>query len=264
VNLSNIKAVIADMDGVLWRGDAPLPGLLEFFALLRARNLPFALATNNSAKSPADYVSKLQGLGVFHVREEQILTSGTASVSYLQANYPPGIPVYVLGGDGLRKILSEAGYAVSDNGVRVVIVGLAPQLTYDHLKKAVLLIGAGADFIGTNPDSNIPTPEGLAPGAGSIIAAVQTATDCEPVIIGKPHPPIFQAALRFLGTPPAETLMIGDRLTTDIEGAQRVGLRTALVLTGVSTREELAASAIQPDRVYEDLITMIDDLVKTQ
>jgi 4-nitrophenyl phosphatase len=253
VNFSTIKAVIADMDGVLWRGDVPLPGLIGFFERLRARGLPFALATNNSAKSPADYVAKLERMGVLNIREEQIITSGTASINYMQAHYASGTRVYVLGGDGLRKILADAGFTVSDDGADVVMVGFAPQLTYERLKKATLLIRGGADFIGTNPDPSIPTPEGLAPGAGSIIAAVKTATDCEPIIIGKPHPPMFEAALRFLGTSSAETLMIGDRLTTDIEGAQRVGLRTALVLTGVTTRDELAASPIKPDGVFEDL-----------
>ncbi len=256
MNLSEVAAVIADMDGVLWRGDVPLPGMIEFFQLLRARGIPFALATNNSAKSPADYVAKLARMGVLNIHEEQIITSGTASVSYMQAHYPTGTRVYVLGGDGLRKILTDARFAVTEDGADVVMVGFAPQLTYERLKKATLLIRGGADFIGTNPDPSIPTPEGLAPGAGSIIAAVETATDCEPIIIGKPHPPMFEAALRFLGTRPAATLMIGDRLTTDIEGAQRVGLRTALVLTGVTTREELAASSVKPDGVYEDLTVL--------
>ncbi len=258
MNLSDIAAVIADMDGVLWRGDVPLPGLVEFFDLLRARGIPFALATNNSAKAPVEYVAKLARMGVLNVLPEQVITSGTATISYMQTRYPPGTRVYVLGGDGLRALLTDAGYAVSEDGADVVMVGFAPNLTYERLKKATLLIRSGADFIGTNPDPSIPTPEGLAPGAGSIVAAVQTATDCQPVIVGKPHPPMFEAALRLLGTRPDETLMIGDRLTTDIEGAQQVGLRTALVLTGVTTCEELAASAVQPDGVYDDLPALLD------
>lgn len=257
MNLSTIRAVIADMDGVLWRDEAPLPGLVEFFEMLRARGLPFVLATNNSAKAPAEYVAKLARMRVTNIREEQIITSGTASVSYLQTHYPADTRVYVLGGDGLRQILTDAGFTVSEDGADVVMVGFAPNLTYERLKRATLLIRGGADFIGTNPDPSIPTPEGLAPGAGSIIAAVQAATDCRPIIIGKPHPPMFEAALRLLGTNPDETLMIGDRLTTDIEGAQQVGLRTALVLTGVTTRAELAASGVQPDGVYEDLTTLM-------
>jgi 4-nitrophenyl phosphatase len=235
----------------------PLPGLIEFFDLLQARGIPFALATNNSAKAPVEYVAKLARMGVLNVLPEQIITSGTATVSYMQTRYSPGTRVYVLGGDGLRTILTDAGYDVSEDGADVVMVGFAPNLTYERLKKASLLIRAGADFIGTNPDPSIPTPEGLAPGAGSIVAAVQTATDCQPVIIGKPHPPMFEAALRFLGTSPAETLMIGDRLTTDIEGAQQVGLRTTLVLSGVTTREELATSSTRPDEVYEDLAALV-------
>jgi 4-nitrophenyl phosphatase len=257
VNFASIKAVIADMDGVLWRGDVPLPGLTEFYDRLRARGIPFVMATNNSAKAPVEYVAKLARMGVLNILPEQIITSGTATMSYMQTRYSPGTRVYVLGGDGLRALLTEARYVVSEDGADVVMVGLAPNLTYDLLKKATLLIRAGADFIGTNPDTSIPTPEGLAPGAGSIIAAVQAATDCQPVIIGKPHPPMFEAALHLLGTSPNETLMIGDRLTTDIEGAYQVGLRTALVLTGVTTREELAVSTVQPDGVYDGLPTLL-------
>lgn len=257
MNFSNITAITTDMDGVLWRGDMPLPGLIEFFDLLRERDLPFVLATNNSSKSPADYVDKLAHMGVAGVQPEQIITSGTATISYLQAHYPPGARVHVLGGDGLRQLVTEAGFTLSDDRADVVIVGYDPLLTYERIKKAVFLIHAGAAFIGTNPDPTYPTPEGLAPGAGSIIAAVQIATGCNPIIIGKPHPPMFEAALRFLGTLPAQTLMIGDRLSTDIQGAQQVGLRTALVLTGVTTHEELVASSMQPDVVYDDLRALV-------
>jgi len=257
MDFSTIAAVIADMDGVLWRGDTPLPGLHEFFDLMHERHIPFMLATNNSSRSPADYVAKLEGMGVQGVREEQIINSGTASVLYLKEHFPPLTRVHVLGGDGLRRVVQDAGYTLSDDGADVVVVGLDPQMNYERLKKAVMLIRAGAFFIGTNPDPTFPTTEGLIPGAGSLIAAVQTAAEREPVICGKPYAPMFEAALHMLGTAPAQTLMIGDRISTDIEGAQQVGLRTALVLTGVTTREELAVSPVQPDGVYEDLKTLV-------
>jgi HAD superfamily hydrolase (TIGR01457 family) len=253
MEFSEITAIIMDMDGVLWLSDEPLPGMTAFFDFLRGRDIPFGLATNNSSKAPADYVKKLERMGVTGISEEQIVTSGTATTSYLQTEYPTGTSIHVLGGDGLRKNMTEGGFTLSDNGARVVVVGLDPQLTYDKLKRAALLIRGGAAFVASNDDLTYPTPEGLAPGAGSIVAALKASTERDPIVIGKPHAPLFEASLRILNTLPEKTLMVGDRLNTDIAGAQKLGLRTALVLTGVSTREEIAATGIQPDGVYTDL-----------
>jgi 4-nitrophenyl phosphatase len=258
MDFADIQAVIMDMDGVLWRGDEPLPGLIEWFKLLRGRNLKFALASNNGGKSPDDYVRKLAKLGVPDIRHHQVVTSGTVAVSYLQTQYPPGTPVHVLGGDGLREVMRAGGFTIADEGAKAVVVGLDPSLTYDRLKRAALLLRAGADFIATNVDATYPAPEGLVPGAGSIVAALRVATGREPdAIMGKPHAPMFEASLRALQTTPAQTLMIGDRLNTDIEGAVQLGLKTALVLTGVSTREEAAVSLNPPDGIFEGLPDLI-------
>lgn len=257
LNFTEIHSVVMDMDGVLWLGDTPLPGFAAFFEHLRAKNLPFALATNNSSKAPTDYIAKLERLGVTGIDESQILTSGTTAISFLKTNYPAGSLMHVLGGDGLRNLITNAGFTLTDHEAQAVVVGLDPHLTYEKLRRAALLIRAGANFIATNTDATIPSPDGLAPGAGSIVAALKTATDCTPTEMGKPHAPMFQAALRLLNTPAENTLMIGDRLNTDIAGAQNVGLRTALVLTGVATQADLATSPIQPDAVYADLPTLI-------
>jgi 4-nitrophenyl phosphatase len=255
---SEVRGVITDMDGVLWRGDEALPGLVDFFAMLRASGLPFTLATNNSSRTQADYVVKLAGMGVADIAPETIVTSGTATATYLQAHYPAGTPVHVFGGAGLHTIITEAGFPHTEGDeARVVIVGINRELTYETLWRAATLVRNGADFIGTNPDVTFPTPTGPAPGAGSLIAAIQTATDCEPLIIGKPAAPMFEAALTVLGTAPGETLMVGDRLNTDIAGAAALGIQTALVLTGISTRAELAASTVQPDAVYDDLPALL-------
>jgi 4-nitrophenyl phosphatase len=259
LDIREIAGVVADMDGVLWRGDEPLPGMAAFFDLLRALGLPFALATNNSSKSPADYVGKLARLGIAGVQESQIVTSGTATVTYLETHYPAGTAVHVLGGDGLKHMITAGGFNLADDAP-VVVVGIDFQLTYDKLKRAALLIRGGADFIGTNDDATFPSPDGLVPGAGSLLAALHTATGHAPNVMGKPGAPMFHAALRAVGTPIERTLMIGDRLNTDIMGAQAVGLRTALVLTGVTTRDELAQSSAQPDYVYDGLPALIADL----
>lgn len=257
MNFNEIQAVIADMDGVLWRGDEPLPGMDRFFAFLHEAQLPFMLATNNSSKTRADYVAKLGRLGVTTVTEANIVTSGTATVDFLLREYPIGADVHVLGGAGLRQMLTEAGFPLVERGAEVVVVGLDFDLTYDKLKRAVLNIRAGARFIATNPDPTFPSPEGLIPGNGALVAAVQAATDTPPEVMGKPYPPMFQTALAATGTAPAHTLMIGDRLNTDIQGAAALGMPTALLLSGVTTPDDLATSAVQPTVAYEGIADVV-------
>ncbi len=261
MNLSSISAIVSDMDGVLWRGDDPLPGLHAFFAMLRRRNLPFVLATNNSSKTRQDYVHKLAAMGVPHVPATCIVTSGTATASWLKRHHPPGTRVHVFGGDGLRVELDAAGFCVANEDVAVVVAGLNRDMCYADLHLASHLIRQGAQFIGTNPDTTFPAANGIAPGAGSLLAALQAASGVEPLVIGKPHAPMFEAALELLGSQPAQTLMIGDRINTDILGAARAGMRTALVMTGISTQAELDSSPLQPDIVCASLSVLVSSLV---
>ncbi len=261
IDFKRISAVIMDMDGVLWRGDQPLPGMHELFAFLRDHAVPFALATNNSRLTPADYVEKIARMGVDGVQDRQIVTSGTATAAYITRRYPYRSVIHVLGGDGLRTLITSAGFEVTgevDPRVVAVVVGIDFALTYDKLKKASLCLRAGADFIATNTDATFPTPEGLVPGAGSIISALQTASGKIPISMGKPGRAMFDAALESLGTAEAHTLMIGDRLDTDIAGAAQAGLQTALVLTGVTTPAEADKSSIQADITFKDLPALIN------
>ena len=145
------------------------------------------------------------------------------------------------------------GFHLVEGRAKAVVVGIDFNITYNELRAATLLIRGGADFIGTNPDTSYPTPEGIAPGAGSILALLEAASGRPPTIIGKPMRGMFDAALNVLGTQPQDTLMVGDRLNTDISGAKSLGMQTALVLTGVESRESLAESDIQPDYVYPGL-----------
>ncbi len=260
MNISGIRALVSDMDGVLWRGDDPLPGLHAFFDLLQRRNLPWVLATNNSSKTRHDYVRKLAGMGVPDVPASCIVTSGTATATWLKRHHAPGTRVHVFGGDGLRAELRAAGFCVAVEDVAVVVAGLNRDLCYEDLHRASHLIRSGARFIGTNPDTTFPAANGIAPGAGSLLAALQAASGVEPLVIGKPHVPMFEAALELLGSQPAQTLMIGDRINTDILGAARVGMRTALVMTGIATQEELDSSPVQPDFVCESLPALVEAL----
>lgn len=260
MKFSKIAALVADMDGVLWRGDQALTGLHELFEWLHESRIPYILATNNSTNTRADYVAKLARLGVPGVSEDHIITSSTATADYMRQQYPAGTRVHIIGMKGLREVLEDAGFDLDEKSlepVRVVVSGADFELTYDKLKKAALYIRGGADFIGTNGDKTFPTPEGLVPGAGSLIAALMTATDRTPTMIGKPHAPMYEAALRQLNLPADQVLMLGDRLDTDIAGAQAVGMATALVFTGVTQPDDLMNQDVWADVAYEDLPALI-------
>lgn len=255
LDLTGVRAVLLDMDGVLWRGDAILPGVTDFFGFCQREGIAFAFATNNSTKTVAMYTERLNLLAI-PARPEQVITSAVATAEYVAQRYPPDTPVYVIGGPGIREGLLSHGFREDPDRAQLVVVGMDTSLTYDKLKIAALRIRAGATFIGTNGDRSFPLPEGLAPGAGSILAAIETATDVKPVVIGKPEAAMYDVALQRLGTRADETLMVGDRLETDILGGNRAGMVTALVLTGIATEEQAASSAIQADAAFDSLVTL--------
>jgi len=259
--LVHIRHLIIDMDGVLYRENDPMPGLIEFFDFLRQRDIRFVLATNNATRTPEQYMAKMAGMGV-QITPADLITSAQATAAYLRDIAPPGTPVYAVGQDGLLAALQEAGFVLDSHRVEFVVASFDMKLTYDKLKTAALLIRRGARFIGTNPDTTYPTPEGLAPGAGTILAAIQTATDTTPTIIGKPEPTMYQQAMARLGATPADTAALGDRLETDILAAQRTGILSLLVLTGVTDRALLARSEVQPDLVFENIADLRDKWVR--
>jgi 4-nitrophenyl phosphatase len=253
LDLRAIHGVIFDMDGVIWRGPDILPDVPEFFYFLRDQRIPYVMATNNSSKNVAEYVTRLSGLGI-PTDSSNIVTSASVTVEELARSYPPGTLIYVIGSPSLTQLLVECGYVIDPVQAQVVIVGLDVTLTYEKLLIGGRRILAGAEFIGTNGDLTLPTADGIAPGNGSILAALQAMTGRFPRLMGKPQPAMFRVALQQLGTSAAETLMIGDRLDTDIEGAQLAGLSAALVLTGVSQRGDIGS--IRPDGVFENLVDL--------
>lgn len=253
--LETADGLVADMDGVLWRGDAELPGAADLLRYCQSRDLPFLLATNNASKRPEAYVERLAGMGV-SVPRDAILTSALATAAYLAQRYPERTPVYVVGGPGLAAALDEAGFELlPDAGAQaeLVVAGIDFDLTYDKLADAALQIRRGARFVGTNGDLTYPAEAGLLPGAGTVLAAIRAATGAEPTVIGKPEPAMFEIALERLATSPERTVMVGDRLDTDILGAQRAGMRTVLVATGVDDAESAADASIVPDLIVDDL-----------
>jgi 4-nitrophenyl phosphatase len=256
LDFSSIDGVVLDMDGVVWRGSAILPGVPDFFVFLNEHRIPFALASNNSSKNATEYVARARSLGI-PVDADHVVTSGLVTAEELSRSYPPGSPVYVIGSESLKQLLADRGFVVNSSeagAARAVVVGLDVTVNYEKLMIAGRHILAGAEFIGTNGDLTFPQSDGLAPGNGSIIAAIQAWTGRTPRFMGKPEPAMFRTALHHVGTAPERTLMIGDRLDTDIQGAQLSGLRAALVLCGVSRREEIGP--IIPDGVYEDLAAL--------
>ena len=254
-SLKNITHLIIDMDGVLYRGDSPLPRLREFFAFLRQKPIPFILATNNSTRTSEEYASKLARMGV-EVLPEEVLTSGQATAQVLAGEYPRGTRAHIFGTPALREAMIKEGFVVADEDVALVVASMDRSVTYEKLKEATLLIRGGARFVATNRDPTFPSEEGLLPGTGSLIAALETASGVEPLVIGKPQPTMFQLAMTQMNARPEMTATIGDRLDTDILGGQRAGLTTICVLSGSTTRAE--AEAFGPDFIFEDIADLLD------
>ncbi|MGC8786291.1 MAG: HAD-IIA family hydrolase [Anaerolineae bacterium] len=257
--LRQLRSLVIDMDGVLYRGNAPIQGAGEFLQFLRQIGVRFLLLTNNSTLTAAQYVAKLARMGI-QVAEEEILTSGEATAMYLASIASPGTKIYLIGEHGVREELEKRGFVLSeDTDVAYVVVGLDHQFDYEKMTRATRAIRGGARFIGTNPDKTFPSEGELTPGAGALLAAIEAATDTAPLIIGKPQPAIFEIAFQKLQAEPKTTAILGDRLDTDILGGRQLGLTTILVLSGVTDRQQLANSPLIPDLVYEDIAALHRD-----
>lgn len=250
-SIKDARYYIIDMDGVLWHGDSPVPGLVEFFDTLKRLEIEFVLATNNASKTPAQFKQKLAKMGV-DVEEEQVLTSAIASAIYL-SELKPGARVFCIGEDGLKEALSSAGFTHCTEGADFVVVGMDRGLTWEKLALATLNVRAGAKLIGTNRDSTFPTERGLVHGNGAIVAALEVSTDTRAEIIGKPEPIMYAQAMKRLDADSELTLALGDRLETDILGAVRTGIASAFFLSGVSSLEQLKQCDYRPTFIYDDL-----------
>jgi 4-nitrophenyl phosphatase len=252
-----LKALIVDMDGVLWRGNQPIGDLPFIFRAIQRRDLAITLATNNATYTPDQYVEKVMRFGV-NLEPRQIVNSPMAVSHYLRQKHPQGGRIYMIGEQGLRAALVDNGFDIGEENVLAVVVGIDWQLTYAKLEKASYLINSGVPFIGTNPDKTFPTPQGLAPGNGAILAAIEAATGVRPLVLGKPAPEMYKVAMERMATSPQETMVIGDRLETDILGAQQLGCRTGLVLSGVSSRDEAQFWQPAPDIIAVDLAALVE------
>lgn len=261
-----LKTILLDMDGVLWHGPEPVLNLGLLFERIRDQRLQAYCVTNNSTRTISSYLDKLARFGV-RLEPASIITSAEATADFLAAEFPQSGAVYVIGEDGIKFALQERGFQIlPDDNKRealAVVVGLDRKFTYQKLAQAVRFIHRGALFLGTNPDLTFPTPSDVAPGAGSIIKGIEACSGVEPQIIGKPYPLLYSLALKRANSLPEETLMIGDRLETDILGAQQMGLMTAVVLSGISNREQAEAWHPRPNLIAEDALQVIEMIGKS-
>ena len=257
---NHIKSLILDMDGVIWKADAPIGDLAATFSRIRERGLNFVFATNNSTMTSEQYAARLKEFGV-DVDPWQVVTSSQGAAHAMAQKFPPGTKVFMIGEDGIEMALKEKGFEILtvDKApmAEAVIMGIDRAVTFQKLCEATLLVRRGIPFYATNPDKTFPTPRGEIPGAGAWYSVVTTATDVQPIVAGKPYPFLMELSLAKLGTKREETLVVGDRLETDIAAGQAVGCQTALVLSGVSTAEEADLWRPKIDIITEDLATLV-------
>jgi NagD protein len=242
---------LLDMDGVIYRGDEPIPGAAAFIQCLREEGIPFLFLTNNSASAPRDYVVKLHKMGI-EVEEEHFYTCAMATVDFLQQQKPRGT-AFVIGEGGLVSALHQAGYGITSQQPDYVIVGEGRTLNFEMAEKATMMLLNGAHLIATNMDVTCPTATGTRPGCGALVAMLEAATGQKAYSVGKPSPFMMRAARKRLGLRTAETVMVGDTMETDIRGALELGFHTILVLTGSTHPDALVRYPFRPSLVVESI-----------
>jgi HAD superfamily hydrolase (TIGR01450 family) len=249
-------AILLDLDGVLYRWPEPIPGAAEAVAALRAASKGVAFVTNNASRTPEEVAERLGSVGV-RAEPTEVVTSALATATALSAR---GVrSAFVVGEGGLIVALEDEGIRAvdaSDEDVGAVVVGFDRGVTYTKLKDASLLVARGVPLIASNADASFPAPGGEAwPGAGALVAAIETTTGATAELIGKPEAPLLQLALEVAGG--GRPLVVGDRLDTDVAGALRLGWDSALVLTGVARREDVARSEWQPTFVVDGVADLV-------
>jgi len=258
--LLNIKALILDMDGVLWKSTEPIGNLPVIFEKLDAANIQYVFATNNATRDEDQYLEKLSAFGI-HATRKQVVNSSIATLNRLKQDFSDGGGIFIIGESGLINILARGNFYPQEENPLCVVVGMDQSVTYAELSKAALLINNGTPFYGTNPDKSFPTPHGETIGTGAILAAIEVATNTQPIICGKPYPDMMEIALARMGTTKEETLVVGDRYETDILGGLNAGCPSALVLSGVTHEEMVKNLSPAPTYVFDQLSSIVDQLV---
>ncbi|MGI8485352.1 MAG: HAD-IIA family hydrolase [Thermomicrobiales bacterium] len=253
-----IRNYLMDMDGVIVHEERAIPGAEQFISRLRETGHPFLILTNNSMYTARDLAIRLAHSGIT-VTEKDIWTSALATAQFLSSQRPHGT-AFVIGESGLTTALHDAGYALVDRNPDYVVIGETRTYSFERLTRAIRLINDGARFIATNPDPTGPSEQGPLPAIGAVVALISKATGATPYFVGKPNPLMMRSALRTLNVHSEETVMIGDRMDTDIVAGIEAGLRTVLVLTGSTSRERAERFPYLPTRIVDSIADLVDDI----
>ena len=249
---------LCDMDGVLIREGNLIPRAEEFLTALKSSGRAFLVLTNNSAYTPRDLSARLTAIGL-NVPEELLWTSALATAKFV-ADQRPGGSAFVIGESGLTTALHDVGYTLTNLSPDYVILGETRSWSFEAVTTAVRLIEGGARFLGTNPDPTGPSIEGSLPACGAVAAMIQRATGVEPYFIGKPNPLMMREGLNVLGAHSESTVMIGDRMDTDVLCGIEAGLETILVLSGVTAADEVERFSYRPSRIVRSVSDLIEEL----
>ncbi|SPE32715.1 Ribonucleotide monophosphatase NagD [Acidobacteriia bacterium SbA2] len=245
------KNYLMDMDGVLVTGTNIVPGAEKFMARLRERHAKYLVLTNNPRYTPGDLAHRLQWIGL-EIPSEHIFTSALATARFLHSQRPGGT-AFVIGESGLTDAIHEVGYVITDHNPEYVVLGESDSIDFEQITKAIRLISGGAHFIATNPDPAGPAEDGMVPACGAMAALTERASGVSPFFVGKPNPLMMRLALNYLGTHSENTVMIGDRMDTDIVTGIESGMETVLVLTGVTRKEDVRRFPYQPTRIVGNI-----------
>jgi NagD protein len=249
--MRTVKHVITDMDGVLVKGSQIIPGADRFIAHLQEQGREYLLLTNNSLYTPRDLAHRLRTLGM-EIPTERLFTSAMATADFLKSQRQEGT-AFVVGATGLTQAIHDIGYVITDVDPDYVVLGETEGYNFESITKAVRLIEGGARFIATNPDVSGPSEAGTVPGCGAMAALIEKASGKAPLYVGKPNPLMMRSALNYLDVHSEDTVMVGDRMDTDIVAGVESGMRTILVLTGVTRREDIDRFPYQPTWVLESV-----------
>jgi NagD protein len=253
-----IETYLMDMDGVLVHEERLIPGADQFIKRLQETGHRFLLLTNNSIYTPRDLAARLTATGL-QVPEQAIWTSALATARFLDTQRPQGT-AYVIGEAGLTTALHQVGYVLTDREPDYVVVGETRAYSQQAITRAIRLIASGARFIATNPDPTGPSHEGALPATGAVAALITRATGVQPYFVGKPNPLMMREALRAIDAHSESTVMIGDRMDTDVVAGIEAGLQTILVLTGITGRDEAQRFPFLPSRIVDSVADLVDDV----
>ncbi|QSF42628.1 MULTISPECIES: TIGR01457 family HAD-type hydrolase [Paenibacillus] len=260
--MKDFGGLLIDLDGTLFHGGRMIPGADKLITGLRAAGVPFLFVTNNSSRTPANVAAHLSGMGI-EAKAEEVCTSSLAAARYI-AEESPEARVAILGEEGLIEACTAAGLTIVTDDPQYVVQGIYRSFTYDSLAQASRWIMGGAKFVLTNPDLMLPSDDGVMPGAGTLGAAIEAASGVSPVVIGKPESYLINYAVSMLGIKQHEAVVVGDNMRTDISAGANAGCRTILVLTGLTTQDNLehykTVTGVTPDVICSDLAELISML----